>query len=143
MKASRYKLTGPAGTEGGPKERPKFKVRDKVWFLNEDNVFRRGFQTQFMEEVYVVSEVKKLPGGFKFRVEALDGEEIKGWFTESELTLVLGSQSQQQLQEYEVERVVQRRGDRLLVKYEGLPSERNQWIFKGLLKLYKPVLKGQ
>ena len=74
------------------------------------------------EEVFVISKIKNTVP-WTFVINDLNGEEIIGAFCEKEL------QNTNQ-KEFRIEKVIQRKGDKLYVKWKGYNNSINNWIDK-------------
>ena len=81
---------------------PKFKVGDYVRNSKYKNIFAIGYRPNWSEEAFVVSKIKN----------DLNGEEITETFYEKELQMT-------NQQEFRIERVIRRKGDKLYVKWKG------------------------
>ena len=97
---------------------PKFKVGDK-------NIFSKGYVPNWSEEVFVVSKVKDTVP-WTYVINDLNGEEIIGTFYEKEL-------QKTNQQEFRIEKVIKRKGDKLYVKWKGYDNSFNSWIDKKYL----------
>ena len=93
----------------------KFKVGDK-------NIFSKGYVPNWSEEVFVVSKVKDTVP-WTYVINDLNGEEIIGTFYEKEL-------QKTNQQEFTIEKVIKRKGDKLYVKWKGYDNSVNCWIDK-------------
>ena len=103
---------------------PKFKVCDHVRISKYKNIFAKGYMPNWTEEVVVIKKVKNtIP--WTYVINDLNGEEIIGTFYEKEL--------QKANQEFRIEKVIRRKGDKLYVKGKGYDNSFNSWIDKGNL----------
>ena len=70
--------------EDSNKKDPKFKVGNHVRISKYKNIFDKGYNPNWSEEVFVVSKIKKtIP--WTYVTSELNGEEITGRFYEEEL----------------------------------------------------------
>ena len=70
--------------EDSNKKDPKFKVGDHVRISKYKNIFDKGYNPNWSEEVFVVNKIKKtIP--WTYVTSELNGEEITGRFYEEEL----------------------------------------------------------
>ena len=70
------------------------------------------------EEVFVIKKAKStIP--WTYVINDLNGEEIKGTFYEKELQ-----------EEFRIEKVIRRKGNKLYVKWKGYDNSFNSWIDK-------------
>ena len=90
---------------------PKFKVDDNVRISKYKNIFAKGYTPKFKSTVpwtYIIND--------------LNGEEtIGGTFYERDL-------QETNQQEFRIEKVIKRKGDKLYVKWKGYENSFNSWI---------------
>lgn len=105
-----------------------FGVGDNVKLSKHALVFDKGYKPNWTLEIMKVSDV--IPTDpVVYRVKDLDGEEIKGTFYEHELQKVSSLP-----EVYDIEKVIEEKGDRLFVKWKGYPAKFNRWIPKSTLR---------
>ena len=91
---------------------PKFKVGDHVRISKYKNSFAKGYMPNWSEEVFVIKKVKNtIP--WTYVINNLNGEEIIGTFYEKEL-------QKTNQEEFRIEKVIRRKGDKLYVKWKRL-----------------------
>ena len=90
---------------------PKFKVGGHVRISKQKNIFAKGYMPNWSEEVFVVSKIKNTVP-WTYVINDLNGEEIIGTFYEKEL-------QKTNQQEFRIEKVIKRKGDKLYVKQKG------------------------
>ena len=101
---------------------PKFKVGDYVRISKYKNIFAKGYMPNWSEEVFVIKKVKNtIP--WTYVINDLNGEEIIGTFYEKEL-------QKTSQEEFRIEKVIRRKGDKLYVKWKGYDNSFNSWIDK-------------
>jgi Integrase core domain len=108
----------------------KFKVGDHVRIKKEKLHFEKGYEQTMSKEVFVVSRIK--PGEVAaYYVKDLKGEELDSLFYEWEMIKVSKIDYRKK---YEIEKILDRKGDKVLVKWVGYPASFNEWIpkWKGL-----------
>ena len=103
-------------------EDPKFKIFDFVRISKYENIFEKGYVSNWSEEVFVIKKVKNTVP-WTYVVSDLKGEEIVGMFHKKEL-------QKTSQKEFRVEKVIKRKGDKLYVKWEGYDNLFNSWIDK-------------
>ena len=91
---------------------PKFKVGDRVRISKYKNIFAKGYTRNWSEDVFVIND--------------LNGEEIMGTFYEKEL-------QKTNQEEFRIEKVIKRKGDKMYVKLKGYDNSFNSWIDKASL----------
>ena len=106
---------------------PKFKVGDHVRISKYKNIFAKGYTPNWSEEVFVIKKVKNTVPWI-YVINDLNGEEITGTFSEKEL-------QKTNQEEFRMEKVIRRKGDKLYVKWKGYDNSFNSWIdIKDLIK---------
>ena len=91
---------------------PKFKVGHRVRISKYKLIFAKGDTANWSEEIFVIRKIKNTVP-WTFVINDLNGEEITGTFSESEL-----------------ERTNQEEDDKLYVKWKGYDNSFNSWIDK-------------
>ena len=104
---------------------PKFKVGDHVRISKYKNIFAKGYMPNWSEEVFVIEKVKNTVP-WTYVINDLNGEEITGTFYEKEL-------QKTNQEEFRIEKVITRKGDKLYVKWKGYNNSFNSWIDKASL----------
>ena len=90
---------------------PKFKVGDYVRISKYEIIFAKGDRPNWSEEVFIIKKVKNTVR-WTYVVNDLSGEEIVRTFYKKEL------QSTNQ-NEFRIEKVINKKGDKLYVKWKG------------------------
>ena len=101
---------------------PKFKVGDRVRISKYKNVFAKGYVPNWSEEVFVINKIKNTVP-WTYEINDLNGEEIIGSFYEKEL-------QKTSQEEFRIEKVIKRKGDKIYVKWKGYDNSFNSWIDK-------------
>ena len=104
---------------------PKFKVGDHVRISKYKNIFAKGYMPNWGEEVFVIKKVKNTVP-WTYVINDLNGEEITGTFYEKEL-------QKTNQEEFRIEKVIRRKGDKLYVKWKEYNNSFNSWIDKASL----------
>ena len=100
----------------------KFKVDDHVGISKYKNIFTKGYTPNWSEEIFVIKKIKNsVP--WTYVIDDLNGEEIIGTFYEKELQKI-------DQQEFRIEKVIKKKGDKLYVKWKGYDNSFNSWIDK-------------
>ena len=89
---------------------PKFKVGDHVRISKYKNIFAKGYTPNWSEEVFVVSKIKNTVP-WTYVINDLNGGEIIATFYEKEL-------QKTNQQEFRIEKVIKKKGDKLCVKWK-------------------------
>ena len=104
---------------------PKFKVGDYVRISKYKNIFAKGYMPNCSEEVFIIKKVKNtIP--WTYVINDLNSEEVIGTFYEKEL-------QKRNQEEFRIEKVIRRKGDKLYVKWKGYDNSFNSWIDKANL----------
>jgi hypothetical protein len=102
-------------------KRPKFKVGDVVRISKYKHVFSKGYTPNWTGELFTIAEVKKTrPVTYILKDE--EGNIIKGGFYKEELLKTKYKDL------YLIEEVLQKKGNKLYVKWLGFPKSHNSWI---------------
>ena len=96
---------------------PKFKVCDHVRISKYKNIFAKGYMPNWSEEVFVIKKVKNTVP-WAYVINDLNGEEITGTFYEKEL-------QKTSQEEFRIEKVIRRKGDKFYVKWKGYDNSFN------------------
>ena len=99
-----------------------FKVGDHVRISKHKNIFDKGYTPNWSEEVFVTSKTKNAVI-WTYVINDLNGEEVTGSFYEEEL-------EKTNQQEFRIEKVLERKDDKLYVKQKGYDNRFNSWIDK-------------
>ena len=101
---------------------PKFKVDYHVRISKYKDIFTKGYTPNWSEEVLVVSKIKNT-FLWTYVFNDLNGEQIIVTFYEKEL-------QKTNQQEFRIEKVIRKKGDKLHVKWKGYDNSFNSWIDK-------------
>ena len=98
----------------------KLKVGDRVRISKYKNIFAKGSAPNWSEEVFVISKIKNTVPWI-YVINDLNRKEITGTFYEKEL-------QKTNQQDFKIENVIKRKGDKLFVKWKGYDGSFNSWI---------------
>ena len=104
---------------------PKFKIGDRVRTSKCKNIFAKGYMPNWSEEVFVIKKVENTVP-WTYVIDDLNGEEIIGSFYEKEL-------QKTSQEEFRIEKVIKRKGNKIYVKCKGYNNSFNSWIDKANL----------
>ena len=104
---------------------PKFKVGDRARISKYKNIFAKGYMPNWSEEVFVIKKVKNTVP-WTYVINDLNVEEIIGTFYEKEL-------QKTNQEEFRIEKVTKRKGNKIYVKWKGYNNSFNSWIDKASL----------
>ena len=101
---------------------PKFKIGDHVRISKYKNIFAKGYTPNWSEEVFISSKIKNtVPWTCVFNY--LNGKEIIGTFYEKKIQKTYQ-------QEFRIEKVIKRKGDKFYVEWKGYANSFNSWVDK-------------
>ena len=100
----------------------KFKVGDHVRISKYKNIFAKGYTPNWSEDIFVITKIKNALH-WTYVINDLNGEEITETFYGKELQKI-------DQQEFRIEEVIRKKGDKLCVKWKGYDSSFNSWIDK-------------
>ena len=101
---------------------PKFKVGDHVKISKYKNIFAKGYMPNWSEEIFVIKKIKNTVP-WTYVINDLNGEEIIGTFYQNELQ---GTKQN----EFRIEKIIKKKGDKLYVKWKSYNNSFNSWIDK-------------
>ena len=101
---------------------PKFKVGGHKRISKYKNIFAKGYTANWSEEAFVVKKIENAVP-WTYVINDINGEEIIGTFYEKEL-------QKTNQEEFRIEKVIKRKGDKLYVKWKGYDNSFNSWINK-------------
>ena len=101
---------------------PKFKLGGRLRISKYKNIFSKGYTPDWSDEVFVFKKVKNTVP-WTYVINDLNGEEITGTFYEKEL-------QKTNQEEFRIEKVIKREGDKIYVKWKGYDNSFNSWIDK-------------
>ena len=107
---------------------PKFKVGDHVRISKYKNIFAKGYMPNWSEEIFIIKKIKNTVP-WTYVLNDLNGEKIIGTFYENEL-------QKTKQNKFRIEKVIEKKGDKLYVKWKGYNNSFNSWIDKKNI-LYK------
>ena len=113
-------VDGERSREDVARSKPKFKLGDFVRIPKQKSVFEKGYTPRWTEEVFQVVQIA-YTNPVTYKLKDSSGEQIQGSFYEQEL-----QKTKQQV--YRIERVLQKRGKKYLVKWKGYPDSFNSWV---------------
>ena len=89
---------------------PKFKAGDRVRISKYKNIFAKGCTPNWSEEIFVIKKIKNTVP-WTYVINDLNGDEITGTFYEKEL-------QKTSQEEFRIEKVIKRKGDKMCVKWK-------------------------
>ena len=106
------------------RRQPQIKVGDYVRIVKKKSIMEKGYEYNFKEEVYQVSKV--IPHIIPvYTVKSLLGKQILKKFYETELVVVRGFDPDKPVT---IDKVLQRKGNRIKVRWLGYGKEHDSWI---------------
>ena len=101
---------------------PKFKVGDHVRISKYKNIFAKGYTPNRSKETFVIKGIKNTVP-WTYVINDLNGVQIIGTFYEKEF-------QKANQEEFRIEKVIQKKGNKLYVKWKGYDHSFNSWIDK-------------
>ena len=108
--------------EDSNKKDPKFKVSDRVRISKYKNIFAKRYTPNWSEEIFIITKIKDAVP-WTYVPSNVNGELIARNFYEKKLLKT----SQEN---FRIEKVLKRRGNKLYVKWKGYDNSFNSWIDK-------------
>ena len=99
---------------------PKFSVGEEVRIIKKKKVFEKGYTTRWTEEIFTIKEIQNT-NPITYKLSDLQGEGIRGTFYEPEL-----QKTEQQI--YRIEKIIEKRKNKSLVKWKGYSDKFNSWV---------------
>lgn len=113
---------------------PKFHIGDYVRITKYKHVFQKGYESNWSDEIFVISSVIDRIPWIVYTLRDLQQENIVGTFYEKELQKVTYDPSLN----YKLDKIISSRysGNRkqVLVKWKGYPDKFNSWVLVSDLK---------
>ena len=107
------------------KGKDQFAIGDKVRVSRIKGIFEKGYVHNWSEEIFTIDGVKHIEcEPTTYTLEEYNGEKLKGCFYPEEL------QKTELGDIFSVEKVIERKGKKMLVKWLGWPKKYNIWIDK-------------
>ena len=97
---------------------PKFKVDDHVRISKYRSIFAKGYTPNCSEEIFVIKEIKNAVP-WTYVINDLNVEEIIGTLIEKEL-------QKANQEEFRIQKVVKKKGNKLYVKWKGYDHSFNR-----------------
>ncbi|KAJ8911128.1 hypothetical protein NQ315_003304 [Exocentrus adspersus] len=123
MKPAEVKPTTVLNVYNYPKValKPKFHPGDVVRISKFKGVFEKGYTANYSTELFKIAKVN-VTNPVTYLLEDMSNHPIKGCFYESEL------QRSKHPDVYLVEKILKKKGNKLFIKWLGLPTHQNSWI---------------
>lgn len=103
----------------------KFNVGDRVRIVKKKKTFEKGYTPRWTEEVFTISQQQNTrPPTYK--IQDYNREIIQGTFYEQEM-----QKTTQDI--YRIEKIIKRKGNKVLVKWRGYSEDFNSWVDKNEL----------
>jgi len=111
------------------KQKPKYSIGDAVRIAKEKGKFDKGYEYRFHEQVFTVGKVIRHPIPV-YTLKEENGEPVVGKFYESELSKACGVDDKK----WKIDKVIRKRGNKVLVRWLGYGREYDSWIDKSALE---------
>ena len=100
----------------------KFQDGNDVRISKYKNIFAKGYNSNWSEEVFAIKAAENTVQ-WTYVINDLNGEQIIGIFCEREL-------KKTNQEEYRLEKLIKKKGNKLYVKWKGYDNSFNSWINK-------------
>lgn len=100
----------------------KFKIGEKVRISKFKHVFEKGYTPNWTTEIFTINKIRNTVPVTTYELKDYQNQPIAGTFYEQELQKVAYPDV------YLVEKVIKKRGNKLLVKWLGFDDSHNSWI---------------
>ena len=107
----------------------KFKIGDRVRISLEKNIFEKGYETNWTQEIFEIYDIKYSNVPYYY-LKDLNNEKLQGTFYEQEL------QKTKQDDLYTIEKILKTNKDKIYVKWRGYDNSFNSWINKNTVTKY-------
>ena len=107
----------------------KFKIGDRARISLEKNIFEKGYETNWTQEIFVIYDIKYSNVPYYY-LKDLNNEKLNGTFYEQEL------QKTKQDDLYTIEKILKTKNNKIFVKWRGYDSSFNSWINKNTVTKY-------
>ena len=107
----------------------KFKIGDRVRISLEKNIFEKGYETNWTEEIFEIYDIKYSNVPYYY-LKDLNNKKLQGTYYEQEL------QKTKQDDLYTIEKILKTNKDKIYVKWRGYDNSFNSWINKNTVTKY-------
>ena len=107
----------------------KFRIGDRVRLSLEKNIFEKGYDTNWTQEIFVIYDIKYSNVPYYY-LKDLNNEKLQSTFYEQEL------QKTKQDDYYTIEKILKTNKDKIYVKWRGYDNSFNSWINKNTVTKY-------
>ena len=97
----------------------KFKIGDRVRISLEKNIFEKGYETNWTQEIFVIYDIKYSNVPYYY-LKDLNNEKLQGTFYEQEL------QKTKEDDLYTIEKILKTNKNKVYVKFKGYSNDFNQ-----------------
>ena len=113
------------------KKAGKFKIGDRVRISLEKNIFEKGYETNWTQEIFVIYDIKCSNVPYYY-LKGLNNEKLDGTFYEQELQKT--DMKKDDL--YTIEKILKTNKNKVYVKWRGYDSSFNSWINRNMITKY-------
>ena len=107
----------------------KFKIGDRVRISLEKNIFEKGYDTNWTQEIFIIYDIKYSNVPYYY-LKDLNNEKLDGTFYQEEL------QKTKQDDLFIIEKILKTNKDKIYVKWRGYDDSFNSWINKNTVTKY-------
>ena len=107
----------------------KFKIGDRVRISLEKNIFEKGYEANWAQEIFVIYDIKHSNVPYYY-LKDLSNKKLDGTFYEQKL------QKTKQDDLCTIEKILKTNKDKIYVKWRGYDNSFNSWINKNTVTKY-------
>ena len=109
----------------------KFKIGDRVRISLEKNIFEKSYETNWIEEIFVIYDIKYSNVPYYY-LKDLNDEKVQGSFYSEQLQKTNFKKDDL----YIIEKVLKTKSDKAYVKWRNYDSSFNSWVNLDNIKKY-------
>lgn len=110
-----------------PRKRTLLKVGDQVRLNKKHRTFDKSYLPGWTEEIFTIRSVSRGPPVTTYKIDEYDGTPLKGTFYKQDLQKVYMSEEDDL---FRIDKIVKRKGNKVLVHWKGWPDKYDSWIDK-------------
>ena len=113
------------------KKTGKFKIGDRIRISLEKNIFEKGYETNWAEEIFEIYDIKYSNVPYYYLID-LNNEKLENTFYELQLQKTNFKKDDL----YIIEKVLKTNNNKAYVKFKGYTNNFNQWVNKSDITKY-------
>ena len=113
-------------------KKPKFSIGDKVRISLLENTFEKGYTSNWSEQIHIIDDIKSSNVHYYYYLKDLNGEKLDGTFYQEELLKT----NMKENDLYIIEKIINKVGNKYLVKWKGYDNSFNSYVNKNDIVKY-------